>query len=136
MVWVLHPLVWCMWEKFCASSFAGLTFEESFSAEVMNGFVRVLDARICEGFGNVMGSFVCFFMRGFWIFQDSHLLHELQWWWIRFRQPCEGLFCKIINFSAIMIHVACFFGEDLEFVWIHIYYTFNLFICMKLHLHV
>ena len=54
---------WCLWEEFCASSFAGLTFEESFSAEVMNGFVRVLDVRIWEGFGTVMGSFVCFFNR-------------------------------------------------------------------------
>ena len=31
--------------------------------KVINGFVKVLDTRIWEGFGTVMGSFVCFFNR-------------------------------------------------------------------------
>ena len=39
----------------------------------------------------------------------------LQWWWIRLHHPCEGFFCKIINFSAIMIHSACFFMFNLSF---------------------
>ena len=77
-----------------------------------------------------MGSFVCFFSEasefvGIYIHCMSSSRDECC------RRPCEGLFCRMINFGAIMLYVACFFSEASEFIYIHIHYTFNLFVCMN-----
>ena len=100
--------------------------------KVINGFVKVLDTCIWEGFGTVMGSFVCFFNR----VSEFDKIH---------------IYCmssSMMNVVAGLVRVSFVEWSTSVLLWYMLHvssaktwnlfgFTFiTLFICMKLHLHV